>query len=449
MADDTSDLLKKLNEEMYRQNVELSVRNKTLTILRHLSTQSLQSLDVTEVSQTVANIVALELGAIFTLVSLCDPKKETLHHRAITQNAITVDAIKNFDNPLALHAIDATHTNNLLMKAIVEKTEQQGKCLMEIFAPFVTQQECDTAQTSLQVTEFSILPIILDGVAMGTLTIALSKPLEEFSAAERESLGQITLVVALAIDRARLYEETVRNNKKLQELDKLKDEFLSVASHDLRTPMTSIKGYLYLMIKKSNQLAPDMSEKLQRIYNSSERMIALINDMLNVQRIEGGRMQMVFEVFDIVPFAKDVIEELSGIALERNLNISFTTNAPQYIIRADKNRLHEVLTNLIGNAIKFTPIGGSIVITIDSQEKHVRVSVKDTGIGVAKKDLPVLFTKFGRIDTTNSKAAQVPGTGLGLYICKKIIQLSNGEISAESEAGVGSTFTFTVPLAEG
>lgn len=174
-------------------------------------------------------------------------------------------------------------------------------------------------------------------------------------------------------------------------------------------------------------------------------MIALINDMLDVSRIEGGRMEMIVEAIDIVRIAQDVKDELSGQAAEKHIQIFVEDTS--YTVKADRNRLHEVLVNLINNAIKFSVDGGTISISFKEIYGYIGTYIIDTGIGISQENMRLLFTKFGRIDTSFSSIAQVPGTGLGLYICKKIIELSGGDISAESVLGKGSTFMFTLPKA--
>jgi len=241
----------------------------------------------------------------------------------------------------------------------------------------------------------------------------------------------------------RATEKLQQANEHLKELDKMKDEFLSVASHDLRTPMTAIKGYLWLMMKKVSLFSPDETEKLHRIYNSTERLIALINDMLDISRIEGGRMEIVHEHFAILDTIHDVEQELLGQAAERKLTI--IVKPGNFSVHADRNRTHEVLVNLIGNALKFTPEGGTVTVSCEDIGSAIATSVTDTGIGIKPENIHYLFKKFGRIDTSDRLQTQVPGTGLGLYICKKIIELSGGKITVESTIGKGTTFMFTLP----
>jgi signal transduction histidine kinase len=174
-------------------------------------------------------------------------------------------------------------------------------------------------------------------------------------------------------------------------------------------------------------------------------MVTLINDMLDVSRIEGGRLELALSDFDIVQATQTVVADLGYKTQEKHINVAVATPPQPLSVHADRNKTHEILTNLLGNAIKFTPEGGRITISFEQKNNMIAISVTDTGIGIKKEDFPKLFTKFGRLDTSFSGISQVPGTGLGLFICKKIVELSGGTVSVDSTPGVGSTFTFTLP----
>lgn len=232
-------------------------------------------------------------------------------------------------------------------------------------------------------------------------------------------------------------------NRKLKELDKLKDEFVSVASHELRTPMAAIKGYLWMVLNKDRGLSLKVQERVKRAYNSTERLIALVNDMLNVSRIESGRMKLMLDRINLTQLASGVKEELATKAAEKKIKIAVKADK-DYWVKADEDRIHQVFINIMDNALKFTPEKGSVTVSIQEKNNEVITSITDTGIGIKKEDIPRLFTKFGRLDGSLTSISETPGTGLGLYICKKIIELSGGKIWAESQVGKGSTFHFSL-----
>lgn len=271
---------------------------------------------------------------------------------------------------------------------------------------------------------------------------------------------------AVAIQNAKAYEEIRRfnitlqeevdkatkdlqiANERLKELDKLKDDFVSVTSHELRTPMTAIRSYTWMALHKSDiPLSQKLERYLYRTLISTERLINLVNDMLNVSRIESGRIEINPQALDMITLVKDTMEEVHAKSDEKELKIIILEDKiPQ--VFADADKVHEVLLNLIGNSIKFTPPGGTITVGFFSDGQVVEISVKDSGAGIAKEDLGRLFSKFGRLDNSYVSISTSGGTGLGLYISKSLVELMHGRIWAESEGqGKGATFTFSLPVA--
>lgn len=243
-------------------------------------------------------------------------------------------------------------------------------------------------------------------------------------------------------------QQVYQMNAKLHDLDQLKDDFVSVASHELRTPMTAIRSYVWMALHK-----PDMplTEKLKRyLYRtlvSTERLINLVNDMLNVSRIEAGKIEIYPKGFDIVTLAKEVLEEVKVKSDEKLIKLQLMEQKLPPVF-ADPDKVHQVLLNLVGNALKFTPPDGIISIGFFTDGKMVEISIKDTGAGISKEDLAKLFHKFSRLDNSYVAMGVSGGTGLGLYISKSLIDLMHGKIWANSEGeNKGSVFTFSLPIA--
>lgn len=292
--------------------------------------------------------------------------------------------------------------------------------------------------------------------------IGLNKNPEQLIPQELDILADFAELTALVIDNSNLLGE-LRNsrqsyaqmtqtiysmNAKLHQLDKLKDDFVSVASHELRTPMTSIRSYAWMALYRSDvTLSEKLKRYLTRTLTSTERLINLVNDMLNVSRIESGRIEIIPRAFDIKQLVDDVVAEVAPKASEKKINIKIDPNEVSQII-ADPDKIHQVLLNLIGNSLKFTPESGIIEISFFSDGKSVETKVKDSGVGIAKEDMQRLFQKFGRLDNTYVAAATTGGTGLGLYISKSLIELMKGKIWANSEGlGKGAEFIFSLPVA--
>lgn len=254
--------------------------------------------------------------------------------------------------------------------------------------------------------------------------------------------------ITLSVEIAKATQELKLANSRLQELDQLKDDFVSIASHELRTPMTAIRSYSWMAINRSDiPLSEKLKKYLTRTLTSTERLINLVNDMLNISRIESGRIEITPNPFDLKELVKEVFEEVSARAREKKLKLFLVdTKLPQ--VFADSDKVHQVLLNLVGNSLKFTPIDGSITISFFCDGQKIEILVKDTGVGISSEDLSGLFKKFGRLDNSYVAAATSGGTGLGLYISKSLVELMGGKISVSSEGpGKGTTFIFSLLVA--
>jgi signal transduction histidine kinase len=239
-------------------------------------------------------------------------------------------------------------------------------------------------------------------------------------------------------------EKLLELSEKLEDLDKRKDEFLSVAAHELRAPMTAIKGYLSMVIEgDGGKLTPQDEDFIKEAINGNERLIRLVNNLLNISRIEEGRL--TFEMGDVhlIEVAKIVRDDYKSQAEEKGLKFEIEIHGLKDNVYVDKDRVFEVISNLVSNAIKYTDKGSvTIRITNPSSEK-IRLEVIDTGPGISEEDSKRLFEKFYR---ANASTGKVLGTGLGLYISKLLVEKFKGKIGFKSEVGKGSTFWFELPI---
>jgi signal transduction histidine kinase len=254
----------------------------------------------------------------------------------------------------------------------------------------------------------------------------------------------VILFLSIAIrlwDYALLY-------KKIKEVDQMKDEFISIASHELRTPLTSIKGYLSLILegtygKIENK---EMKEGINKAIVSSKRLEALVEDLLNVSRIEQGRLDVKNEKVELEPIIQEIISQLKIPADEKKLLLEYKKPKEKLpLVLADPERLKQALINLIGNSVKYTE-KGSIEVTTKIENDKLEIKIADTGIGMSAEEQKHLFEKFHRVQ--NEKTAKIIGTGLGLWITKQIIDLMNGKIYLESMKNVGTQVTIKLKLAK-
>ena len=235
---------------------------------------------------------------------------------------------------------------------------------------------------------------------------------------------------------------------KEKELEKTKDDFISITSHELRTPMTIIKSYLWMLAsEKGGPVNDKQKDYIKKATNGTERMLNLINDMLNISKLEHGKMEMKIEKINVREFVGESLSDFNIKTKEKNLNFDVIVKDDVNEAYADQVKLREVLTNLVGNSLKFTDTGRITVLVEKLNDNFVKVSVTDSGRGIEKNEMDKLFRKFGRLDNSYQTVAESGGTGLGLYIVKQLVESIGGKVGAESEGtGKGSTFWFTIPI---
>lgn len=231
-----------------------------------------------------------------------------------------------------------------------------------------------------------------------------------------------------------------------QKLDRLKNLFVNSISHELRTPLTSIIGYVELMQEGvGGTLSPAHLDYTRQIFNSTKRLERLVNDLLEYARIEAGTFTLQFERADVGAKIREVVESLRPAAEEARIDLALAAVPERLLLCLDPQRIEQVLSNLLTNAIKFTPAGGRVTVSARAEGPWLRCEVRDTGIGIAEEDIPKLFQRFSQLDGGVRKGG---GTGLGLAIAKTLVEAHGGQIGVQSVPGQGSTFYFTLPLEE-
>lgn len=300
------------------------------------------------------------------------------------------------------------------------------------------------------------LPVIFQNKLIGIISLGVKLSGDSYSDKDIDLLSILSNQLAIAINNAWLFESleqkvkerTIDLRKALSELkkiDKAKTEFLSIASHQLRTPLTAIKGILDMTRSGDfGELKDKQKEYIDKAFESNERLIKLVNDLLNISRIEMGRFKLKIQSFEIDAMIRSVMQELSGHANEKKLSLIFKKKANEkYKIDADPEQVRQVIINLVDNAIKYTETG-KITARIRDLKKYIIVEIKDTGRGIKKSDLKYIFKKYTRAKYETKKF--IGGEGLGLHIVKKIVEAHGGEVWAESDGlDQGSKFYFKLP----
>ncbi|HEX9819617.1 MAG TPA: ATP-binding protein [Methylomirabilota bacterium] len=303
----------------------------------------------------------------------------------------------------------------------------------------------ETAEGELEAVKAAlIVPLKVENKLNGILLLGEKLSGEIYDDQELDMLLLLATQAAISLENARLYEGLAASNARLLEASRLKSQFLANMSHELRTPLNSIIGFSKVLL---NRLDGDLTERqdayVRSVHNSSRHLLELINSILDFSRIEAGKFEMRLEKVDLHDVVEECIE--SSMPLVRDKRVKIEKDIPVELppVDADRLRIKQVLLNLLSNAIKFTH-RGRVLVQVRHEAEALRVSVADTGIGIAPGDLQRLFEPFQRLD--NPLAQQADGTGLGLAISKKFVELHHGRIWAESRESHGSTFHFTLPL---
>jgi len=292
----------------------------------------------------------------------------------------------------------------------------------------------------------------LNGEKQALLTMKLSsKIIDDLTNYNRNAsiflLVLTVLITVLFLSAAvRLWDYAVLY-RKIKEVDQMKDEFISIASHELRTPVTGIKGYLSMILGGTyGKISSKLKETLTLIQSSSDRLANLVEDLLNVSRIEQGRFKMALKPAEVSQTIKDIINELKVQASKKKLTLQYKPLADKLpLINIDSEKFKQILINLIGNAIKYTKKGSVEVLVEEKNNGRIlEIRIKDTGMGMSSKERERLFEKFYRVQTEETK--EITGTGLGLWITKQIVELMKGKIMIDSMEDVGTQVTLQFPV---
>ena len=444
---------KKNSDKLYL----LSTQNRLLNAMRSLDVAALSNREVLPLCQSIVNIIHNELGSIFAVIALVDEKEGVIKRVAISLDS-KLDRILHtiITVPFKSQIVRLDDQNNLFNRVITDRKSYFTSNLYDIQKGVLPEEISRKIQLTFNIKGIFLYPLFSKDKVVGILEYTPTKEREKLPQIELSIMEGFAAEVSRALENAMLYselkatsEKLVEANTRLQELDKMKDDFVSIASHELRTPMTAIRSYAWMALNRADiPLSEKMKKYLTRTLMSTERLINLVNDMLNISRIESGRIEIKPVVLDMAKLMDDVSEEIKVKAVEKALNITTKTDGIIPKVFADPDKVHQVLLNLIGNAMKFTPNGGNVTISFFTDGQVLDISVKDSGVGISKDDLGKLFQKFGRLDSSYVAVASSGGTGLGLYICRNLVELMHGKIWASSEGrGTGSTFTFSLPLA--
>ena len=291
-----------------------------------------------------------------------------------------------------------------------------------------------------------VVPLVREGIALGAVLVRRREALP-FTDRQIVLLQTFADQAVIAIENVRLFKELETANRELGAASQHKSEFLANMSHELRTPLNAIIGFSEVLSERMfGELNEKQEEYLKDIHASGQHLLSLINDILDLSKIEAGRMELELSDFDLPTTLENALTLVRERAGRHGIALHITVDERLGQVRADERKIRQVVLNLLSNAIKFTPDGGQIEIRAKRLNGSVELTVTDTGVGIAPEDQEAIFEEFRQVGTA---AKKVEGTGLGLALSRKFIELHGGRIWVHSQVGAGSTFTFTIPVRHG
>jgi len=310
--------------------------------------------------------------------------------------------------------------------------------------------------TGLQVEGKALAPAGIRSVVMmplrtkarmwGSLNLGSSRP-QAFDQGSVSTLATLVQPLANALENAELYREIAVANKELERVSRLKSEFLANMSHELRTPLNAIIGFSEVLQDSTFGSLNDRQKRyVGNVLESGRHLLVLVNDILDISKVEAGYMELHREILDVKALLAEVTERIVSLANNKQITLQIEDRSESPLIDADRARFMQILLNLLSNAIKFTSPGGTVSVSYEVHSQFVAIAVKDTGIGIPENDQARIFDEFEQVDSSLGRTQE--GTGLGLALTKRLVELHGGTISVQSAQGEGSIFTVTVPRAE-
>ena len=424
--------------KLYQENI--GDKLKKLTLLRRLISSSINILDEKELFSKIDEELINNIGFRKSLI-VRPNNKETILSINFTpyeekRFKETIDELRN-----------VLPANPVISYSLISGTKEY-------------QHIVDAIETK----DFLIAPINMGTELYAVFALARCILPSGITETEKEVFSVICMYMGQRLDNIRLFESLYRAGEELEnkvkektfqlrrslneieKISKLKSEFMSGVSHELRTPLTSIKGFSSLLVaEKFGTLPAQAKEKLEKIDNNVNKLVSMVNTLLDISRIESGKVEIKIAPADIVKLAHEVSDFLTPQINDKNIKLNF--DMPDILnVYMDRNLIERVFINIINNAIKFTPREGTITVKCEQSQGHVIMSIKDTGCGMTKDDCEKIFQEFYR--TKNALNLKIKGTGLGLSLAKKIMDTHGERIWVESELDKGTTFYFTLKLAQ-
>ncbi len=437
--------LQEINEEIYKRNIELAVVNKTLSLLRKLYQISLLALDPASLAEKVSDTIRVDLNMELVGIFYFEENIDTLVPFKFSESPRFTEAQAKHKLRLDSMKLVKASQHKIIREVVDQRTSKMSDSLVDIWEGVVDIDQLQALKKESHLETIFLFPLQTQHGTIGMLTLGINRSYDSLNQFERDSINSFTDVAAVALDKALLYEKLKIANEQLKALDKARAEFISIASHQLRTPPSTIKWYLSAVLAGDfGALTEELKAALERANVTNEAQISTIDDLLNASRIERGKLEFFFQPGNLAPVTSALVDQLQPLALMKKQRIIYhapTTKIPDIML--DQEKVRQVINNMVDNAIKYSK-QGDIEVGLEADKDNVTVKVTDHGRGMTKEEQKMLFQKYSR---GKDSATHATGLGLGMYVAKVIIEQHNGRIWAESPGvGKGTTFAFSLPI---
>ncbi len=424
-----------------------------LPILREIDKMILSNMSLTAIAQAITDVIGETSPFLGSLIRSIDEKDGSLTVLAASKNlqaSATEQSLHDLRNR-TLTPAQMQINRSLTGQAINERRMAMGEHLRDFEYPLLTPTEADRLQAALGIGSIAVYPIVVEDRLHGAMTFYFARPLDRLTEHDRALMQALADETGIALENSELLGQMENMNRRLEEsnlhlrtLDATKDEFISITSHQLRSPLTAIKGYLSMLLDRDFGPVGRVQEPvLRQISQSTTEIINVLNDLLSVSKINAENFELNRTPVNLEDLVSDVAVELKPLATEKGLTLKvMLPREPIGVVYVDPLRLRQVVINFTDNAIKYTD-HGLVEIRLSATADTITCTVKDSGIGIPRRELSQMFTKFYR--AANARKVITLGTGLGLFVAKKVVEDHQGAVIVKSSEGKGSTFGFTLP----
>lgn len=464
-------LNKKLTERLYQQNLDFAVKNTTFSLLEKLYQTSILTLTPEEMAREITNIIRKDLDVELAGIYIFEKPQDRLAPLAFAKSDELLEHLTKLEFLFETTKIANVSAHDFFKKVIYAKEDTIANNFHEVFKDFINQGDLEIIQANSNIKNLLVYPLIKGQEVFGVLLLGINRDYDNIGIFERSSIRSIINAIALLLDKAYLYKNLLvsyeiekkgreqiqqayeiekKSKQELQKLDQDKNDFMLITQHHLRTPLTSMAWRVQLI---ESGFFGKVPKKLQDVIHkfgiSNKVLIKIVNEFLDLSQFEmGQKVISLSKEVNVQTLVMEIVKELAPQAEAKNIFLQMLpveTKLP--LIEADVVKLPTAILSVIDDAIKFTEKGG-VKVGLALKDSKIQIMIQDTGIGIAKEDLPALFNnRFSRSE--GARAGNVTGRGVGLYLADKVIQAHNGKIWADSEGkGRGATFYIQLPVAQ-